>query len=124
GHTEGSIDLVRLAGLRPAAVICEIMKDDGTMARLPDLIAFAKKHGGLPIVTIQELISYRMERETLIDEIAQTHFPSHYGDFRMIAFRSRVDGSEHLALVRGPLTAPTLVRVHSECLTGDALGSL
>jgi 3,4-dihydroxy 2-butanone 4-phosphate synthase/GTP cyclohydrolase II len=124
GHTEGSIDLMKLAGLKRGAVICEIMNDDGTMARLPDLKAFALAHD-LPIVSIQDIIATRMQRETMIEEIAQTKFPSQFGEFKMIAFRSKVDDTEHLALVKGDLTknAP-LVRVHSECLTGDALGSL
>lgn len=124
GHTEGSVDLVRLAGLRPAAVICEIMNDDGSMARLKDLKEFASRHGNIPILSIQDLIAYRMERESLVQEVAQTEFPTRYGTFRMHAFRSLVDGTEHLALVKGPLQNPALVRVHSECLTGDALGSL
>lgn len=125
GHTEGSVDLARLAGLRPAAVICEILRDDGTMARVPDLQAFAAKHS-LPVVTIQDLIAYRMERETLIERVATTQFPSEFGDgaFELHAYRSKIDGGEHLALVKGPLHNPALVRVHSECLTGDALGSL
>ena len=90
GHTEGSVDLARLAGLKPAAVICEIMNEDGTMARLPDLKAFAAKHG-LPIVSIREIIAHRMERESLIEEVAQTKFPSVHGDFRMHAFRSAIE---------------------------------
>ena len=138
GHTEGSVDLMKLAGLRPAAVICEIMKEDGTMARLPDLRVFAEKHG-LPIVSIQDVIARRMEHETLIEEVAKTRFPSQFAssrdgkqiEFELHAFRSLIDGTEHIALVRGPLEDPkgplkdpALVRVHSECLTGDALGSL
>jgi 3,4-dihydroxy 2-butanone 4-phosphate synthase / GTP cyclohydrolase II len=123
GHTEGSIDLVRMAGLRPGAVICEVMNDDGTMARMPDLEAFARRHG-LPIVTIRSLIARRMKRETLVEQVAKTRFPSIYGDFELQAFRSLIDGTEHLALLKGPLQDPALVRVHSECLTGDALGSL
>jgi len=125
GHTEGSIDLAVMAGLKPAAVICEIMKDDGTMARLPDLRVFAEKHG-LPIVTIKDVISHRMAKETMIEEVAKTRFPSQFseGEFELRAFRSKIDGTEHLALVKGPLTNPALVRVHSECLTGDALGSM
>jgi 3,4-dihydroxy 2-butanone 4-phosphate synthase/GTP cyclohydrolase II len=123
GHTEGSVDLMKLAGLRPGAVICEVMNDDGTMARLPDLKTFALAHG-LPIITIQEIIASRMQRETLVEEIAETKFPSQFGDFKMYAFKSKIDGSEHLALVRGELENPALVRVHSECLTGDALGSM
>ncbi|MGK5084737.1 bifunctional 3,4-dihydroxy-2-butanone-4-phosphate synthase/GTP cyclohydrolase II [Bdellovibrionota bacterium FG-1] len=122
GHTEGSVDLMKMAGLRPAAVICEIMKTDGTMARLPDLKVFATEHG-LPIISIKDVIARRMEKETLIEEVAKTRFPSEFGDFALHAFRSLMDGTEHLALVRGPLSNPALVRVHSECLTGDALGS-
>ena len=126
GHTEGSVDLMRIAGLRPSAVICEIMKDDGTMARLPDLQVFAARHG-LPIVSIRDVIARRMRNESLIEEIAKTRFPSAFGvggDFTLHAYRSRIDGTEHLALATGPLKDPALVRVHSECLTGDALGSL
>jgi len=126
GHTEGSIDLMRLAGLRPSAVICEIMNADGTMARLPDLETFAKQHQ-VPIVSIKEVIAARMERETLVDEVAKTRLPSAFGgphDFGLRAFQSRIDGSEHLALIHGELSETALVRVHSECLTGDALGSL
>ncbi len=125
GHTEGSVDIVRMAGLRPAAVICEILRDDGEMARGPDLVAFAQKHG-MPIVTIQDLIAYRMERERLIERVASTRFPSEFGsgEFKLFAYRSLIDGAEHLALVKGELKDTSLVRVHSECLTGDALGSL
>ena len=123
GHTEGSVDLARLAGLPQASVICEIMNEDGTMARLADLLAFAKKHG-IAIISIKDVISRRMERECLVEPVAQSKLPSVAGDFELHAFRSLIDGTEHLALVRGPLKNPTLVRVHSECLTGDALGSL
>jgi 3,4-dihydroxy 2-butanone 4-phosphate synthase/GTP cyclohydrolase II len=125
GHTEGSVDLVRMAGLKPAAVICEIMKEDGTMARLPELKAFAEKHG-LPIVSIKEVISERMTKESLVEKIATTRFPSQFGtgEFELHGYRSLVDGAEHLALVHGKISNPTLVRMHSECLTGDALGSL
>jgi len=126
GHTEGSVDLMRLAGLRSAAVICEIMREDGTMARLPDLRVFAEQHG-LPIVSIKDVIAHRMETETLVEEVAKTRFPSQFSPhspFELHAFRSTIDGTEHLALVKGPITNPALVRVHSECLTGDALGSL
>lgn len=127
GHTEGSVDLVRMAGLKPAAVICEIMNPDGTMARLPDLKKFALEHG-LPIVSIRDVIATRMERESLVEEVARTRLPSSFGseEFELHAFQSVVDGSEHLALVKGPLDPgkSALVRVHSECLTGDALGSL
>lgn len=125
GHTEGSIDLVRMAGLNPAAVICEIMKEDGTMARLNDLREFALKHN-LPIVSIKDVISRRMEKECLIEKVATAKFPSQFSnrDFELHAFRSLLDGTEHLAVVHGAIKDPTLVRVHSECLTGDALGSL
>lgn len=130
GHTEGSVDLCRLAGLRSAAVICEIMNEDGTMARMGDLERFAAQHD-LPILTIKELIEHRMARETLIEEVAVSRLPSQYagveGEFTLHAFQSKIDGTEHLALVSakgGKLANPALVRVHSECLTGDALGSL
>jgi 3,4-dihydroxy 2-butanone 4-phosphate synthase/GTP cyclohydrolase II len=123
GHTEGSIDLMRLAGLAPSAVICEIMNDDGTMARLPDLRTFAKTHHNIPLVSIRDLISYRMEKETLIRERARSKLPTAYGEFEMVAFENLLDGSEHLALVKGNPSENALVRVHSECLTGDALGS-
>ncbi|NDD90573.1 bifunctional 3,4-dihydroxy-2-butanone-4-phosphate synthase/GTP cyclohydrolase II [bacterium] len=127
GHTEGSVDLVRMSGLKAAAVICEIMNPDGTMARLSDLKEFAQKHS-LPIVSIRDVIATRMEQERLVQEVACTKLPSQFGqeEFDLHAFQSVVDGSEHLALVHGNLKAgkPVLVRVHSECLTGDALGSL
>jgi 3,4-dihydroxy 2-butanone 4-phosphate synthase/GTP cyclohydrolase II len=129
GHTEGSTDLVRIAGYRPAAVICEIMKDDGTMARLPDLVEFAKKHD-LTIISIKDVIAHRMEREQLIEKVAVSKIPSGFAmdpkrnEFEVHAFKSLIDGTEHLALVYGDIQSPTLVRVHSECLTGDALGSL
>ena len=129
GHTEGSIDLMKMAGLRGSAVICEIMKEDGTMARLPDLKAFAEKHG-LPMVAIKDVIEHRLKRESLVEEIASTRFPSLFSgpgggqEFELKAFRSILDGTEHLALIRGPIQNPCLVRMHSECLTGDALGSL
>ena len=123
GHTEGAVDLMRLAGLKPAGVICEIMNDDGTMARGGDLTAFAHRHD-LPILTIAELIVHRLATETLIEPIAVADLPTGAGPFRVHAFRSLVDGGEHLALVVGTPTGAPLVRVHSECLTGDALGSL
>lgn len=125
GHTEGSIDLARLAGCKPAAVICEIMNDDGSMARMKDLAEFSKKHS-IPVLTIKDLIAYRMNRESLIECVARTKLPTEYADTEldMFAFRSLIDGTEHLALVKGDIKNPALVRVHSECLTGDALGSL
>jgi len=125
GHTEGSVDLMRIAGLRPAAVICEVMRDDGQMARLPDLRAFAERHC-LPILTIAEIIAHRSATETLVEEVASARLPSVFaaGGLNARAFRSLVDGREHVALVKGELIDGSLVRVHSECLTGDAFGSL
>jgi 3,4-dihydroxy 2-butanone 4-phosphate synthase/GTP cyclohydrolase II len=125
GHTEGSVDLARIAGLTPAAVICEVMRDDGTMARRPDLDVLAEAHD-LPICTIKDLIDHRMATEVLVEEVAETRLPSSFAaqPLAMHAFRSVIDGSEHIAIVKGPLTGTALVRVHSECLTGDALGSL
>ncbi len=126
GHTEGSIDLVRMAGLHPSAVICEIMNEDGSMARLTDLRAFALKHGNIPIVSIKEVIARRMEKECLIEETAQSTLPMECGTFDLRVFKSKIDGGENVALIHGKPSEsePTLVRVHSECLTGDALGSL
>ncbi|MDO8359559.1 MAG: 3,4-dihydroxy-2-butanone-4-phosphate synthase [Devosia sp.] len=125
GHTEGAIDLVSIAGLRPGAVICEVMRDDGQMARRPDLEQFAKRHG-LPILTITDIVAHRFRTELLVEEVASADLPSAFADapLRVHAFRSLVDGSEHLAIVKLPLPEVPLVRVHSECLTGDALGSL
>ncbi len=124
GHTEGSIDLARLAGLYPAAVICEIMSDDGTMARVPELMEFASKHQ-IKIVTIADLIEYRRRTEKLVKRVADTRLPTEYGDFTAIAYESVLDGKGHLALVKGEWDKdePILVRVHSECLTGDVFGS-
>lgn len=125
GHTEGSVDLMRLAGLNPAAVICEVMKEDGTMARRPDLQALAERHS-LPIITIAEIIAHRLSNEVLVERIATAQFPTAFAPkaLEVHAFRSLVDGTEHLAVVKGAIRDTTLVRVHSECLTGDALGSL
>ena len=125
GHTEASVDLTRLAGLYPAGVICEIMNEDGTMARNPELKVFAKSHG-LKICTIDSLIEYLRKSVRLIDRIVETKLPTEYGEFRMIAYRSKVDDLEHIALVLGEIdeTVPTLVRVQSECLTGDVFNSL
>jgi 3,4-dihydroxy 2-butanone 4-phosphate synthase / GTP cyclohydrolase II len=123
GHTEAAVDLAKLAGLYPAGVICEIIKDDGTMARLPDLIEFSKKHD-LKLCTIASLIEYRRSKEKLIKLLETTNLPTHYGAFKLYLYESLVDGSEHIALVKGNVTSkPALVRVHSECLTGDVLGS-
>jgi 3,4-dihydroxy 2-butanone 4-phosphate synthase/GTP cyclohydrolase II len=125
GQTEGSVDLARLAGLKPAGVICEIMNDDGTMARLPDLQLFARSHG-LRIVSIADLIKYRLHTESLVHRAAEAHLPSSLGDFRTVVFKNEIDHVDHIAIVKGEIEhdRPTLVRMHSECLTGDALGSL
>lgn len=125
GHTEASVDLTRLAGLTPAGVICEIMNEDGTMARTPDVKVFAKEHG-LKICTIDSLIEYRRNEEKLIEKLVETPLPTEFGDFKMVAYRSEVDDLEHVALVMGDIdpTIPTLVRVQSECLTGDIFHSL
>ena len=126
GQTEASVDLARLAGLIPAGVICEIMKDDGTMARVPDLIEFCQQHG-MKMLTVAELIRYRLRNERYIRRVAESVLPTAYGDFNMIAYESEVDGGEsHLALVRGDVSVgdePVLVRVHSHCLTGDVFGT-
>jgi len=124
GQTEGSVDLARLAGLKPAGVICEIMNEDGTMARRPDLDQFAKKHN-LRIVTVADIIAYRMRNESFVHKEAETILPTPYGEFKAIAFINELDNSEHLALVKGEIepNKDILVRVHSECLTGDVFGS-
>ncbi|HAV62944.1 MAG TPA: bifunctional 3,4-dihydroxy-2-butanone-4-phosphate synthase/GTP cyclohydrolase II [Verrucomicrobiales bacterium] len=124
GHTEAAIDLVKLAGFRPVAVICEIMNDDGTMARLPQLTRFAKKHK-LKICTIEALIKYRRSIEKLVERVEIVRMPTDYGDFQLHLYRSKVDGQHHLALVKGEIDRKhdVLVRVHSECLTGDVFGS-
>jgi 3,4-dihydroxy 2-butanone 4-phosphate synthase/GTP cyclohydrolase II len=126
GQTEGSVDLARLAGLKPAGVICEIMDEDGTMARMPSLQEFSKKHG-IGIVTIADLVEYRMRAESFIHQAAGTVIPTaHGGEFEMIAFENDVDNLLHIALVKGAIDPeqPVLVRVHSECMTGDIFGSL
>lgn len=125
GHTEASVDLANLAGLYPAGVICEIMNEDGTMARVPQLIEFAKLHN-LKMCTIADLIKYRRRNEKLVEETAVAELPTKYGHFKVHGYTSIVDGESHLALVKGDVADgnPVLVRVHSECLTGDALGSL
>jgi len=124
GQTEGSVDLARLAGLRPAGVICEIMNDDGTMARMPDLRKFSEKHG-LKVATVADIIAYRMRNESFVKKAAETVLPTPYGEFRAVAFVNDIDDYEHLALIKGEIDpeTPTLVRVHSQCLTGDVLGS-
>jgi 3,4-dihydroxy 2-butanone 4-phosphate synthase/GTP cyclohydrolase II len=126
GQTEGSVDLARLSGLRPAAVICEVMKADGTMARMPELRRLARRFR-IPIVQIADLIAYRLKTESLVKEVAHSRLPNLFGkDFRVRVFESRIDRFLHVALVRGQIRPdrPTLVRVHSECFTGDVLGSL
>ncbi|MBS4955471.1 bifunctional 3,4-dihydroxy-2-butanone-4-phosphate synthase/GTP cyclohydrolase II [Clostridium sp.] len=127
GHTEAAVDLPKLAGLKGAGVICEIMKDDGTMARTPDLIKFANEHN-LKIITIKDLIEYRRkmeEKETLVERVVETKMPTRYGDFKMVGFINKLNGEHHVALVKGEINEKNevLTRVHSECLTGDALGS-
>ncbi len=125
GHTEASVDLARLAGLYPAGVLCEVMKDDGTMARLPDLEEFGGKHN-IKIISIAQLITYRRQKEKLVERVAEALLPTTYGNFTVFAYKSEVDPDEHVALVMGDLSAtePVLVRVHSQCLTGDVFGSL
>jgi len=124
GHTEATVDLVKLAGCRPIGVICEIMSDDGSMARLPELLRFAKKHR-LKICTIADLIQFRRTREKLVERMEVVKMPTDYGDFNLYLYRSKLDGQHHLALVCGDVAGKSnvLVRVHSECLTGDVFGS-
>jgi 3,4-dihydroxy 2-butanone 4-phosphate synthase / GTP cyclohydrolase II len=127
GHTEAAVDLSNLAGLYPAGVICEIQNADGTMSRLPELIEYAKEHD-LKLISIADLISYRLKHERFVDRETVTNLPSQFGQFKVYGYRNRLDGTEHIAIVKGdPATfheEPVMVRVHSECLTGDALGSL
>lgn len=125
GHTEAAVDLARLAGRQPAGVICEILKEDGTLARVPELIAFAQKHA-LKICSIEQLIHYRRDRERLVEKVETVDMPTAKGDFALHLYRSTIDGKEHVALVKGDVTSPepVLVRVHSECLTGDVFASL
>jgi len=125
GHTEAIVDMARLAGLYPAGVICEVMKEDGTMARLPELEIMASKYG-LKIVTIADLITHRLSNEKLVQQIAKAKLPTVFGKFTIMAYKSDVDATEHVALVKGDISGdePVLVRVHSACLTGDIFGSL
>jgi len=127
GHTEAAVDLARLAGLYPAGVICEIQNPDGSMARLAELQAYARRHG-LCLVSIADLIRYRLHNERFVTRVTTARLPSRFGTFQAIGFRNQLDGCEHLAIVRGPVEqlgdGPVLTRIHSECLTGDALGSL
>jgi 3,4-dihydroxy 2-butanone 4-phosphate synthase / GTP cyclohydrolase II len=124
GHTEAAVDLVRLAGARPLAVICEILNNDGSMARLPELKRFARKHS-LKLCTIEELIKYRRAREKLVQRVEVVKMPTDYGEFDLYLYRTTLDGQHHLALVKGQVAGESnvLVRVHSECLTGDVFGS-
>ena len=124
GHTEASIDLTRATGLYPAAVICEVMDEDGSMARLPRLEEVGRQHG-IPIITVRDIIAYRMRTERLVERVASPRLPTRYGDFRLYVYRSKVTDEEHLALVIGDVASeePVLVRVHSQCLTGDVFGS-
>jgi len=124
GQTEASVDLARLAGLTPAAAICEVMNEDGTMARVPDLVRFARRHD-VRILTVADLIRHRLRHETIVERVASPHLPTRYGEFRLHAFRAEITGEEHVALVMGDVGGeePVLVRVHSQCLTGDVFGS-
>jgi 3,4-dihydroxy 2-butanone 4-phosphate synthase / GTP cyclohydrolase II len=125
GQTEAAVDLARLAGLIPAGVVCEIMKEDGTMARIPDLVPYCERHG-LKLVTVADLIEYRRRHERLVERMTTVQLPSAYGDFTAVAFREKLTGKHHVALVRGEVAGAenVLVRVHSECLTGDVFHSL
>jgi len=125
GQTEASVDLARIAGLTPAGVICEIMNEDGTMSRVPQLVEFCKQHN-LKMLTVADLIRYRMQHERYVRRVAEAILPTRFGDFRMIAYSSDVDHDQHVALVRGDLESggAPLVRVHSHCLTGDVFGSI
>ncbi len=125
GQTEAGVDLARLAGFAPAGVICEILSEDGTMARRPELEVFAKQHG-LKFITVAQLVAYRLQKERLVREIAHARLPTRHGEFDVYAFESLMDGREHLAIVKGEIQGQedVLVRMHSECLTGDVLGSM
>ena len=125
GHTEAAVDLAKLAGLYPAGVICEIMNDDGTMARVPELMKYAEKYS-LKIITVADLIAFRYSKEVYVNKAAEAKLPTKYGDFKMIGYENKLNGEHHVALVKGDVAngEPVLVRVHSECLTGDAFGSL
>ncbi len=125
GHTEAAIDLAKLAGLKPAGVLCEILKENGEMARLPELLKIAKRYN-LSIITIKDLINYRIKREKLVEKMVNAKLPSMFGTFKISLYKNLLDNLEHIALVKGKIDPekPTLVRVHSECFTGDVLGSL
>jgi 3,4-dihydroxy 2-butanone 4-phosphate synthase/GTP cyclohydrolase II len=125
GHTEAAVDLAMMAGLSPAGVICEIMNEDGSMARVPELMKYVEEHN-LKIITIADLIAYRRRTEILVEREAEAKLPTKYGDFKMVGYVNKLNGEHHVALVKGDVSGeePVLVRVHSECLTGDAFGSL
>jgi 3,4-dihydroxy 2-butanone 4-phosphate synthase/GTP cyclohydrolase II len=125
GHTEAGVDLARLAGLIPAAVVCEVMNDDGTMARVPDLVRYTEQHG-LKMITVADLISYRRRTDKLVDRVVSTRLPTAFGEFQAVGYRSLVDNKHHVAMVKGDVAGQedVLVRVHSECLTGDVFHSL
>ncbi|MCY6484887.1 bifunctional 3,4-dihydroxy-2-butanone-4-phosphate synthase/GTP cyclohydrolase II [Clostridium aestuarii] len=125
GHTEAAVDLAKLAGLKPAGVICEIMNEDGTMSRVPHLMEYVKEHN-LKMITIADLIAYRREKESLVERAAEAKMPTKYGEFKMVGYQNRLNGEHHVALVKGDVAngEPVLIRVHSECLTGDVFGSL
>ncbi|WP_099189475.1 bifunctional 3,4-dihydroxy-2-butanone-4-phosphate synthase/GTP cyclohydrolase II [Tepidibacter mesophilus] len=125
GHTEAAVDIAKLAGLYPAGVICEIMNEDGTMARVPELVEYTKKHD-LKLITIADLIAYRRKNELLVERVTKAKLPTKYGNFEMVGYINKLNGEHHVALVKGNVDdgKPVLVRVHSECLTGDAFGSL
>ena len=125
GHTEAAVDLARMAGLHPAGVLCEIVNDDGTMARVPDLVQFCKEHD-LLLISIAELIRYRRQTEKLVKRVAEARIPTEWGDFTCYVYESLLDGEQHVAFVKGAVQGEedVLVRVHSECLTGDVFGSL
>ncbi len=125
GHTEAAVDLAKLAGLKPAGVICEILNDDGTMARTPELMEFAEKYG-IGVVAISDLVAYRSSKESLVECVVETRLPTRYGLFRIRGYVNKINGEHHVALIMGDIRndVPVLTRVHSECLTGDALGSI
>ena len=125
GQTEAAVDLARLAGLTPAGVICEVMNDDGTMARVPDLVGYCERHG-LKMITVADLIAYRRRNDKLVERVVSTFLPTEFGEFEVVGFRSLVDGKHHVAMVKGQVAGrqDVLVRVHSECLTGDVFHSL
>ena len=124
GQTEAAVDLARLAGLTPAGVVCEMMNEDGTMARVPDLVEFCERHG-LALVTVADLIEYRRRTEKLVERVVSVRLPTDYGEFQAVAYRELLTGKQHVALVKGDVAGhdDVLVRVHSECLTGDVFHS-